>query len=281
MPDQHQAVQGSDTTPSRGRGMPKTSLEASTSPTVSEAPAVQRKVHLVLNSKGGIGKSFASGLIAEFLRDRGEPLVCLDTDALNATFRDLKALNVEPVRVFGEDGDAVDIQSIDGMVERFLTEDASFVVDSGASVFVPLSQHLVNDAVVSALEERGKKMVVHAIVAGGPELLHCARGLDSMARQYPAGVDMVLWLNEFHGSTSGNGEAFEQTRVFKTHEQRISGIIRLNRLHPTTYGANLAAMLARGMTFAEADRSPEFFTMTKQRLRQIQRPLWEQLSAVL
>ena len=69
--------------------------------------------------------------------------------------------------------------------------------------------------------------------------------------------------------------------MFKTHEQRISGIVRLNRLHPTTYGANLAAMLARGMTFAEADRSPEFFTMTKQRLRQIQRPLWEQLGAVL
>ena len=157
MPDQHQpAVQGSDTTPSRGRGMPKTSSEASTSPTVSEAPAVQRKVHLVLNSKGGIGKSFASGLIAEFLRDRGEPLVCLDTDALNATFRDLKALNVEPVRVFGEDGDAVDIQSIDGMVERFLTEDASFVVDSGASVFVPLSQHLVNDAVVTRLRSGEK-----------------------------------------------------------------------------------------------------------------------------
>ena len=278
MPDQHHPASEA-TTPTRAKGSQRNSLETSASP--ESESAVARKIHVTLNAKGGIGKSFVSGLIAQFLRDKGEPLVCLDTDALNATFRDLKALNVEPVRVFGEDGDAVDIRSIDGMVERFLTEDASFVVDSGASVFVPLSQHLVNEAVVSTLEGGGKKMVVHAVVAGGQDLVHTAKGLDTMAREYPAGVGMVLWLNEFHGPIGGDDKTFEDTPVYKAHAHRISGIVRLARLHPTTYGANLAEMLARGLTFAEADRSPEFFTMTKQRLRQIQRPLWEQLATVL
>ena len=42
-----------------------------------------------------------------------------------------------------------------------------------------------------------------------------------------------------------------------------------------------ADMLAHGMTFSEADQSPAFYTMAKQRLRQIQRPIRGQLAAVL
>jgi hypothetical protein len=39
-------------------------------------------------------------------------------------------------------------------------------------------------------------------------------------------------------------------------------------------------MLARNMTFAEADRSGELFVMAKQRLRQIKRPIFEQMAPI-
>ena len=40
-------------------------------------------------------------------------------------------------------------------------------------------------------------------------------------------------------------------------------------------------MLQRGLTFAEADLSGEFFVIAKQRLRQVWRPIRDQLAPVL
>ena len=51
-----------------------------------------RKVHAVMQGKGSVGKTYIASLIAQYLIEQGEPVVCLDTDMVNATFRDLKAL---------------------------------------------------------------------------------------------------------------------------------------------------------------------------------------------
>jgi hypothetical protein len=276
MLDHPQPADDSATIPSSVREKRKASSAISTSQAES-----RRAVHVVLNSKGGIGKSYVAGLVAQFLREKGEPLVCLDADAQNATLSDIKALRAEPVHILRPEGE-VDIRVLDGMVERFLTEDSNFVIDSGSTTFVPLSAHLINPAVVDAIEAAGKRIIVHAIIAGGQELAHCAKGFDSMARQFPPSVGMIVWLNEHHGVISGpEGKGFEHTPVFQAHKHRIAGVVRLSKLNPLTFGANLADMLSRGMTFAEADQSPEFYTMAKQRLRQVQRPIWDQLATVL
>ena len=44
------------------------------------------KIHMVLQGKGGVGKSFIAALMAQFLQDRGRDPVCIDTDPVNATF---------------------------------------------------------------------------------------------------------------------------------------------------------------------------------------------------
>jgi hypothetical protein len=99
----------------------------------------------------------------------------------------------------------------------------------------------------------GKKMVVHTIIAGGQELVQTSRGFDSVASQFPASADMVLWLNEHHGPVDGtDGTSFEQTPLYLNHKGRILAVIRLVRQHPGTFGANLADMLKQGLTFAEA-----------------------------
>src|SRR5205823_2105807 len=115
----------------------------------------------------------------------------------------------------------------------------------------------------------------------GPELVHCAKGLDAMASQFPPDVRIVVWVNKHHGKIQVNGKTFEDAPVYQMHKERISGLIHLPKLNPVTFGADVAEMLSKGMTFAEADKSPEFYTMTKQRLRQVQRPIWEQLQPVL
>jgi hypothetical protein len=116
--------------------------------------------------------------------------------------------------------------------------------------------------------------------ATGRSLLRAAT--DSVASQFPPSADMVLWLNEHHGPVDGtDGSSFEQTPLYQKHKGRILAVIRLVRQHPGTFGANLADMLKQGLTFAEADQSSAFFVIAKQRLRQVWRPIRDQLALVL
>ncbi|MBN8904928.1 MAG: hypothetical protein BGO51_26220 [Rhodospirillales bacterium 69-11] len=236
----------------------------------------------MLAPKGGCGKTYVASLIAQSLLERGEPVVCFDTDRENASLRDIPALKAEPVSLFLPNSDEIDVNAMDAMTERVLTDDAHFVLDNGATSFAPLSRYFVQDGISDAVAESGKKMVVHVIVAGGQELVQTGRGFDSVASQFPASAEMVLWLNEHHGPVDGaDGASFEETPLYRKHKGRILAIVRLARLHPGTFGANLADMLRRGLTFAEADQSSEFFVIAKQRLRQVWRPIRDQLAPVL
>jgi hypothetical protein len=163
------------------------------------------------------------------------------------------------------------------MIERFLSEETDFVVDSGSTTFTPLSGHLVTEPVVSALSDAGKRMIVHAVIAGGPELVHTAKAFDAMARQFPGDVRFVVWLNEHHGPVGD----FAQTPVYQRHKERVIGTVGLQKLHAPTFGANLRQMQEAGLTFAEADKAEGFYTMTRQRLRQVWRPISEQIGAVI
>jgi hypothetical protein len=240
-----------------------------------------RKAHFVLQGKGGVGKTFVASLIAQYLTERGEPVACLDTDQINGSFRDITALGARPVNILKEDSEEIDIAEMDAMVERILTEDSHFVVDNGATSFVPMSRYLVQDGVVEAIRNAGKQVVIHTIVAGGPELVHTGRGFHAVVRQFPPEVEIVLWLNELHGEVRGaDGKGFEDTPLYHEARCRLTCTVRLPQLNPRTFGANLAEMLARNMTFAEADRSGDLFAMAKQRLRQIKRPIFEQMAPI-
>ena len=49
------------------------------------------KVHLTLQGKGGVGKSYVASLIAQHRMDKGMPVSCIDTDPVNSTFCQYKA----------------------------------------------------------------------------------------------------------------------------------------------------------------------------------------------
>ena len=280
MPDMTPATDlPSSTTAARKRENPKGYSAPASSLAAVSSPV--RKVHAVMQGKGGVGKTYIASLLAQYLVEQGEPVVCLDTDMVNATFRDLKALKVEPVDLFKPDSDEIDVNAMDGMVQRFVTEDSNFVVDNGATSFVPLSRYFVQDGIADTLESAGRKLVIHAVIAGGQELMQTGKGFDSIARQFPPSADIVLWLNEHHGTIGTADAAFEMTPLYQEHKSRLLGIVRLSRLHQQTFGANVADMLARSMTFAEADASPDFFLVAKQRLRQVKRPIFDQLALVL
>lgn len=50
-----------------------------------------RQVHFTLQGKGGVGKSFISSLLIQYLRDKGQLVTVVDTDPVNATLTGYKA----------------------------------------------------------------------------------------------------------------------------------------------------------------------------------------------
>ena len=56
-------------------------------------------VHLVLQGKGGVGKSFVSAILAQYFRTKSAPVHCLDTDPVNATFAQYRLLEAEHLKV--------------------------------------------------------------------------------------------------------------------------------------------------------------------------------------
>jgi cellulose biosynthesis protein BcsQ len=85
-------------------------------------------------------KTMAALLLSQVIADKGEPVMCIDTDPVNASFSNLSSLPSDRVSIFN--GNKVDTKALDVFSERLLTEDAHFVIDNGASSFVPVSHYL-------------------------------------------------------------------------------------------------------------------------------------------
>jgi CO dehydrogenase nickel-insertion accessory protein CooC1 len=57
------------------------------------------KIHMILQGKGGVGKSFIAALLAQYKASKGQPSLCIDTDPVNATFHGYHVLDVRQIRI--------------------------------------------------------------------------------------------------------------------------------------------------------------------------------------
>ena len=99
--------------------IPQTSTARSSSEAETrQGDAAIRKVHFILNSKGGVGKSFVAFLLALYYRHLREPVLCFDADATTATFSRFVALNV--TRIMLMEGTILNARRFDEMLEPIL-----------------------------------------------------------------------------------------------------------------------------------------------------------------
>ena len=70
------------------------------------------------------------------LKARGRSIQCIDTDPVNTDVRQYSGIDATRLELM-RDG-SIDVRGFDGLMERLLTEDGTFVIDNGASTFIPL-----------------------------------------------------------------------------------------------------------------------------------------------
>ena len=234
------------------------------------------KVHILLQGKGGVGKSFAAASLAQYKAELGQSTLNIDTDPVNSTFHGYAALNVRRIQLL--DGDEINTRNFDTFVDMVAEAATDVIVDNGASSFVPMSHYLISNHVPALFAEMGHQLIVHTIITGGQALLDTVSGFSQLATQFPNEALFVVWLNPYWGPIEHEGKDFEQMKAYISKKERITAIIRVPLLKGETYGRDLSDMLQRRLTFDEAIALDSLTIMTRQRLKVIKGQLFGQLA---
>jgi len=245
-------------------------------------PLRRRKiVNLMLAGKGGIGKTLGASLIAQWLREQGEPVAVIDADPVQASLASIASLAAEEVTLL--EGEIVNVCAMDAVVSRFVTEDRHFVVDCGASGFRPFSRYLLRDELIGVVAGSGKRVLLHTVIAGGAgdAMTHTSLAVSHILDAFLPHVEVVVWLNPYFGELEHNGVSIEDTEFFDGIRSRIAAIVRLPLLDPNYSGATFAKMLKDKLTFEDVRLSSDISMITKLRLANVWKPIREQLTQVM
>ncbi len=239
-----------------------------------------KKVHITLQGKGGIGKSFISVMIAQYIKRQDPDLLCLDTDPINATFSTFPALHVQSIALL-EDNNMINERGFDNMMEKIIKSDSNVIIDNGAASYVPLSAYLIDNEAFDVIQRAGKQVIVHSVIAGGLAQDNTVSDFAALTSQLPEGVSVIVWLNEHLGPIEFNGKTFEEMKAYIDNRHRVIAIIRLPKLNENTYGKDVNTMLKQHLTFEEALQSDAFHLMPKQRIKIVERSIYEQLDIAI
>lgn len=239
------------------------------------------KIHLVLQGKGGVGKSMVAATMAQYKLSQHQRVLCIDTDPVNATLSGYRKLNVQRMDLI--DRDEINTRHFDAVVEWMLTAESDVIIDNGASSFVPMSHYLLSNQVPALLQEMGHELVIHTVITGGQALLDTVSGFAQLVSQFPPECLFAVWLNPYWGAIEHEGKGFEQMKAYLNHKERVSALIQIPALKAETYGRDFADMLQARLTFDEALAMENLTIMTRQRLKIVRAQFFGQieLSALL
>ena len=240
-------------------------------------------VHLILQGKGGVGKSVIATLLVQYLLDKGLAVTCFDADPVNSTLASFSGLQVTKVDLIEttEKGRRINPRRFDDLVEKIASQPAQshVIVDTGASAFVPLVHYMVSNDLADVLTKTGHELVIHSVVTGGQALLDTLNGASQLVAQLDS-ARFVIWLNPFWGPVSEDGKTFEQMKTYQDMKKRIEAVISLPTFNDELFPQDIASMLKGRLTFKDAIASPALTLMSRHRLKIAQRDFYSRLDTL-
>ncbi|MDF7677075.1 AAA family ATPase [Neisseriaceae bacterium ESL0693] len=237
------------------------------------------KIHIILQGKGGVGKSMIAAMIAQYKISKGQKPLCIDTDPVNSTFESYQVLNVQRLDIL--DDDEINTRNFDTLVELIASTKNDVIIDNGSSSFVPLSSYLIGNQVPALIQEMGHELIVHSVITGGQAFLDTLNGFNTLAKQFPAECVFMVWLNPYWGPIEHGNKSFEDMKAYTDNKARVAAIIQIPTLKEETYGRDFSEMLHGRQTFDEALADSTLTIMTRQRLKIVKSQIFQQLENVV
>jgi cellulose biosynthesis protein BcsQ len=221
-----------------------------------------KRLDLILNGKGGVGKSFFAVNFIQFLKDKGIAHVAIDSDNENSTLKrfhsDTRFLDLEKRR---------ELDGIFGALEK-----ANLVVmdcrAASTDLFIDYFHEIDLPAVLSALDT--------ALTLIMP-VNHESDSVDQVQRladQFGKKCNYVVIRNAAH---SDSFALFESSEVRSQLKDKFGGReIAMCRLQDWL----VEALNAENLTITGATKHPAFSLLDRQRLQTWQRKLYAEIESV-
>jgi len=232
-----------------------------------------KEVHMILQGKGGVGKSLIASLFAQFLLSKKEKVHCFDTDPLNQTFSRYTGLHTQPIDILTSQKN-IDTSKFDVLMEKIIgSAEGVAVIDNGAATFVPLMAYLKENNAISFLKENKISSYIHVPIVGAQAYQDTISNLSDVLEMLD---NVIIWANHYWGAVEKE-KPIQEWNIIKKHKNKILGVIHLKQYNPATFGKDVSTMTTDAMTFDEIMRSNNLGIMTKQRLKTFQKDIFGQL----
>ncbi|EFM2123274.1 conjugal transfer protein TraL [Escherichia coli] len=239
-------------------------------------------INFILQGKGGVGKSFATSILSQYFIDEKklENVVVADTDPVNTTTAKVKRLNAEIIKIV-ENNNIVQ-SKFDSMFESILEGgNINFVIDNGASTFLPLLQYFDDNCVMDMFNEVEQDVYIHTIIVGGQAQADTIEGFENIVKLIKGTkVKIIVWINEFQGEPILSGKHITETNFFEKNKDVIAGAILIKDRKSDAFDTDIKKLTANSMTLTEALESKEFGLMAKSRLKRVFNDVYVQLDAI-
>lgn len=239
-------------------------------------------IHIVLQSKGGVGKSFVALHLAQYFADQGLPLAAFDSDPVTPTLSGYDALRPRYFN-FMSDEDDIDVLQFDVLATEILNaSEAIVVLDTGSSNFVPMVSYFKTNRVLQTFSKKGRQVILHSVLVGGASARETFGCLLNIVDELKAD-GYVAWFNSLFGPVLIDDRPIEEFKAFERVRGKLSGIVRIrehsggsNVLHQRA----IREMTRRNLTYKETLATPEISLWDKQRLWEARREVNDQLAAL-
>lgn len=235
------------------------------------------QLHIVMNGKGGVGKSIVASTIAQFLKSRDPDALCIDTDPLTPTLYNYKALDPIHIQIASEA--EVYLNRFDEMTERIISTDKDVVIDTGASTFLPIAKYIKANAVFEVMKDDfGKDVYMHVVLNSQTQndYLATTTSLALIESQFAHSCKLLIWLNEFGGDLT----KFEESKYYEENKTKFFGIVRLANPDELLL-ADFKSMLQKFQVYEEALQDSSLYVMARSRLKRHRNAIYGQLTKVL
>jgi hypothetical protein len=234
-------------------------------------------IHLVANSKGGVGKSFVCWNIAEYLFDKGAEFYGADTDPSTPTFLHYSPFNVKHINI-ADSKMRINRIKFDQLYEDILNHAGPCVIDSGSSTFLSLMDYLRAEKITENFSREGRRFLVHSPLVCGQMFDHTVRSLQSVLQYTKATV--CVWENEMNGPVLREGTQFTGSALYQQYKERILGPVKIHERDADTYGPLVQNMTSQHLTYREMLERGDILTIQKQRIRNIRDDIFDQLAEI-
>ncbi len=237
------------------------------------------RIHILMQQKGGVGKSFVSVMFNQYLQSMGKKVLGIDTDPLNDTFHQFQSLNVKLIKICNNNGE-IESENFDQIIDLIMNNDdvSDVIIDNGSSDFIPLINYIKTTQIFEMLKDMGHEIIVHSIIAGGQALSETMLGLVALLQQFdnPDLYSVVVWLNPFNGYIDMEG--FTGGSAYQMYKDSIKGIVLLPTFSDM-FNRDITECMSARTLFDEYINNKEKHIMKRQRITIAKRKFFEAISS--